>query len=135
MMMGITEISSAATAQQASTRSLPPQASETASVRDPIKAAQEAVKAEAKVTAEARAKDEQQPRPEELQSALQKIREFVSAAASDISFSIDSDSGRSVVKVIDRSTQEVIRQIPSQEFLEMSKALDRLQGLLLKNKA
>jgi flagellar protein FlaG len=135
MMMGITEISGAAVAQQVSTRALPPQTSDTAAVRDPLKTAQEAVKAEAKVTAEAKAKDELQPRPEELQSALQKIKEFVSAAASDISFSIDSESGRSVVKVIDRSTKEVIRQIPSQEFLEMSKALDRLQGILLKNKA
>lgn len=132
--MGITEISSAVTAQQTSPRSLPPQASEAAAatVREPVKVEQKDVKAEAK--AEAEAKDKQ-PRPEELQSALQKIKEFVSAAASDINFSIDSESGRTVVKVIDRSTKEIIRQIPSQEFLDMSKALDRLQGLLLKNKA
>ena len=32
-------------------------------------------------------------------------------------------------------TNEVIRQIPSEEMLEIAKALDRLQGLLVKQKA
>jgi len=127
--MGITEISGAATAQPAqpaTPRTRPPQANEASATREPVKTAQEIAKTEAK---------DKQPRPEELQSALQKISEFVSSTASEISFSVDNESGRTVVKVTDRSTKEVIRQIPSQEFLEMSKALDHLQGLLLKNKA
>lgn len=127
--MGITEISGAVVAQPvqpAAPRTPPLPASEAGGTREPVRTAQDEAKTEAK---------DKQPRPEELQSALQKIKEFVSATASDINFSIDSESGNTVVKVIDRSTKEVIRQIPSQEFLEMSKALDRLQGLLLKNKA
>jgi flagellar protein FlaG len=40
-----------------------------------------------------------------------------------------------VVKVIDRETQDVIRQIPSQEMLDLAQALDKLQGLLIKQKA
>jgi flagellar protein FlaG len=72
---------------------------------------------------------------EELRAAVEKIQEFVSSTASDIKFSIDEDSGRTVVKVIDRETQEVIRQIPSQEMLDLAQALDKLQGLLIKQKA
>lgn len=72
---------------------------------------------------------------EELRAAVEKIQEFVSSTASDIKFSIDEDSGQTVVKVVDRETKEVIRQIPSQEMLDLAQALDKLQGLLIKQKA
>lgn len=72
---------------------------------------------------------------EELRAAVEKIQEFVSSTASDIKFSIDEDSGRTVVKVVDRETQEIIRQIPSQEMLDLAQALDKLQGLLIRQKA
>jgi flagellar protein FlaG len=74
-------------------------------------------------------------KPSELQAAVEKIQEFVSKAASDINFSIDEDSGRTVVKVIDRTTKDVIRQMPSQEMLDLAQAMDKLQGLLIKQKA
>ena len=79
--------------------------------------------------------DEKQPDEKELKTAVAKIEKFVSSAASDIQFSLDDESGMTVVKVVDRSTKEVIRQIPSKEMLEIAQALERLQGLLLKQKA
>jgi flagellar protein FlaG len=72
---------------------------------------------------------------ERLKAAVEKIQEFIKSTASDIEFSIDDDSGRTVVKVVERESQEVIRQIPSQEMLDLAKALDKLQGLLLKQQA
>lgn len=75
------------------------------------------------------------PRAEEVESAVKKVQNFVSAKAADIQFSIDEDIGITVVKVIDRGTKEVIRQIPSEEMLEIAKALDKLQGLLVKQQA
>ncbi|MDR1162213.1 MAG: flagellar protein FlaG [Candidatus Accumulibacter sp.] len=66
---------------------------------------------------------------------MDKIEKFISSAASDINFSIDEESGVTVIKIIDRGTKDVIRQIPSEEMLEISRALDRLQGLFIKNKA
>jgi flagellar protein FlaG len=72
---------------------------------------------------------------EELQTAVEKIQEFIRKTTSDIKFSIDEDSGRTVVKVIDRETQDVIRQIPSQEMLDLAQALDKLQGLLIRQEA
>jgi flagellar protein FlaG len=94
---------------------------------------------EASASVQSKGKTEQsndaQVRPEELKSAVEKVQSFVSATTSDVNFSIDKESGNTVVKVIDRSTKEVIRQIPSKEMLEMAQALDRLQGLLVKNQA
>lgn len=50
----------------------------------------------------------------------------------DLQFSVDADTKTQIVKVVDNATQEVIRQMPSQEMIVISKALDRFQGLLLK---
>ncbi|MDO9597682.1 MAG: flagellar protein FlaG [Azoarcus sp.] len=70
-----------------------------------------------------------------LLQAVDEVRNAIKPVAQDLLFSIDDDSGRTVVKVVDSSTDEVIRQIPSKELLAISKALDKLQGLLLKQEA
>ncbi|MDR3298942.1 MAG: flagellar protein FlaG [Candidatus Accumulibacter sp.] len=70
-----------------------------------------------------------------LEAAVEKVQKFVSVVASDVEFVVDEDSGDTVVKVIDRETKEVIRQIPSEEMLDLAHALDKLQGLLIKQEA
>jgi flagellar protein FlaG len=77
---------------------------------------------------------------EEIGKAVEKLQKFVSIAASDIEFSIDEELGRTVIKVIDRETKDVIRQIPSEEMLDLAKMLDKtlgepLLGVLFKQKA
>jgi flagellar protein FlaG len=99
----------------------------------PLRNTEQAVKAAPPVAGEE--SPESQGGLEKLRAAVEKIQEFVSSTASDIEFSIDEESGRTIVKVIDRETEDVIRQIPSQEMLDLAKALDRLQGLLIKQKA
>lgn len=75
------------------------------------------------------------PALEDVQKAMEEVRKVVAPVAESLQFSIDADSGRTVVKIMDASTDEVIRQIPSEEVLAMAKALDKLQGLLIKQKA
>ena len=75
------------------------------------------------------------PSEEELQASTKKVQEFVNSAVNDIEFSIDEDSGQTVVKIVDRATKNVIRQMPSEEMLELAEALDKLQGLFIKQKA
>lgn len=72
---------------------------------------------------------------DEVKAATEKIQAFVSPVSNDIKFSIDEETGISVIKVIDRATDEVIRQIPGKEMIEIAKTLDRLQGLLVKQQA
>lgn len=69
-----------------------------------------------------------------LEEAVARVRAAVEAKARDLQFSIDQDSGRTVVKVVDTVTNEIVRQIPSEEMLAISRAIDKLQGLLLKHK-
>ena len=42
---------------------------------------------------------------------------------------------RTIVKLIDSNTKEVLRQIPSEELIAISKALGRSSGVLLERKA
>jgi flagellar protein FlaG len=53
-------------------------------------------------------------------------------ASSNLQFSIDDDTGDTIVRVTDHKTGELISQIPSKEMLELAKSLDRMQGMLLR---
>ncbi|HSH98480.1 MAG: flagellar protein FlaG [Methylophilaceae bacterium] len=70
-----------------------------------------------------------------LEAAVKNINEFVSPMTQSIEFSLDQESGRTIVKVVDSETQKVLRQIPDEEVLQISKTLDKLQGLLIKQTA
>jgi flagellar protein FlaG len=72
---------------------------------------------------------------DELNEAVKNINQSLSALSQNLEFSVDTDSKRTVVKVIDQQTKEVIRQIPSEETLEIAKALDTVKGLLIKQQA
>jgi flagellar protein FlaG len=71
---------------------------------------------------------------EQLRDAAEKTNEFVKELSPKLQFSVDKDTGKTVVKVIDQQTEEVIRQIPPKEMLEIAKALDMLQGLIIRKK-
>jgi flagellar protein FlaG len=79
----------------------------------------------------------QQPVPtqQEVEGATKKLQNFVDSVRSDIQFSMDQDSGRTVVKVIDKQTKDVLMQFPSEEALGLAKALDKFKGLLIKQQA
>lgn len=51
-----------------------------------------------------------------------------------LSFVVDQTSGRTVIQLTDRSTQEVIQQFPSAAAAQISKALDRFEKGLVVNK-
>lgn len=75
------------------------------------------------------------PTSSEVKGALEKLNKTVSSMNDSLQFSVDSDTKMNVVKLIDRNTNEVIRQIPTEEVLHIAKAIDSLQGMLIKDKA
>ncbi len=72
---------------------------------------------------------------EAVAAAVQSANAYVQSVSSSIQFSLDQDSGRTVVKMVDTETEEVLRQFPSEEMLAISKSLDRMQGLLINREA
>lgn len=70
-----------------------------------------------------------------LKHATEKINHTIRMMNSNLQFTVDDDTGMDVVKVVDIESKEVIRQFPSEEVLAIAKALDQLQGLLVREKA
>ena len=69
----------------------------------------------------------------ELQDVLESARQAIrQSSSSNLEFSVDEQLGRTIVRLVDTNTQEVIRQIPSEEFLRAARSIDVLRGLLLK---
>lgn len=75
------------------------------------------------------------PDPAELKQAVEAANTAMRAISTDLEFSLDPSTGKTVVRVIDNSTQQIIRQFPSEEMLAIARAIDRFQGLLLSQKA
>ena len=75
------------------------------------------------------------PDPAQVADAVKSINKTMQALSQNLEFSVDTDSNRTIVKVVDQQTNEVIRQMPTAEALEIAKALDRVQGLLIRQKA
>ena len=69
------------------------------------------------------------------QAADQVNAALKQTASSDLQFSVEGDNKQVVVRVVDSQTKEVIRQIPSEEMVAISRALDNMSGLLIQQKA
>ncbi len=65
---------------------------------------------------------------QEIESAVGEISEFVQAKNRNLDFSFSEESNRSVVKVTDSETGDLIRQIPSEEVLRLSERIRDVQS-------
>ncbi len=59
----------------------------------------------------------------ELRAAVAQINDFAQQVQRNIQFNLDEDSDRLVVTVIDRESEEVIRQIPDETVLNLARSL------------
>lgn len=75
------------------------------------------------------------PSDDELRKAVEKVSSAMQAYGRELNFSIDEDSGIQVVKVLDTTNNEVIRQFPSEEVLRIAKNLDKVLGVLFEERA
>jgi len=71
---------------------------------------------------------------QQVEDAVKSVNEFLKPINDSIQFSIDDDTGISIIKVIDIATKDVIRQFPSEEMLSIAKAIDQMKGLLVQQK-
>jgi flagellar protein FlaG len=79
---------------------------------------------------------QQPPSKEQVQKAIEAMKPMIDAKApNSLSFSVDDSTGRTIVRISDAKTGEMIRQIPSEELLAIARSLDRMQGMLLNQQA
>ncbi|MCX4193854.1 flagellar protein FlaG [Methylophaga sp. OBS1] len=77
---------------------------------------------------------QRQERAEALQEKVAELNDYMQNFNRSLQFTVDENSGDTVVKVIDSETDEVVRQIPSQELLDARNAADKYRGILLEVK-
>lgn len=79
---------------------------------------------------EARADEVDKPSAKQVQQSLDDINKVMAGFSISVQFQIDPDYKELIVKVMDQDTGKLIRQIPTEEVVKMSKAMDNLKGLL-----
>lgn len=62
-----------------------------------------------------------------VERAVAKLNDYVQSYQRDLKFTVDRDLGRPIVHVVDRSTQEVIRQIPNDVTLRLARNLKAIE--------
>ena len=65
---------------------------------------------------------------EELTEAVNQLNGYLEETHRGLRFNIDDDSGRTIVRVVDTETDEVIRQIPSEEMLVVIRHFSEMTG-------
>ena len=78
---------------------------------------------------------EQRLSNEELAEAVEDIQSRLEVVGTRLGFSIHEETEDLVVEVTNRESGELIRQIPSDEVLELRARLDDLVGILFDKKA
>lgn len=70
---------------------------------------------------------------DELNDAVSQLNDFVQNVQRDLQFEVDNEMGQTIVKVVDQSTQEVIRQIPDEVAMRLAEKLQQDEPLTLFN--
>jgi len=70
----------------------------------------------------------------QLEKVAEKLQEFIGKMNKDLEFSVDEDSGRDVIKVIDKHSGDVIKQYPSEEVLSLVAKLSEATGNFIDSK-
>lgn len=67
----------------------------------------------------------------DLAAAVSHLNDFVQTVQRELQFEVDSEKGQTIVKVVDQSSQKVIRQIPDEVALRLAENLQQDEPLTL----
>ncbi|UCX05329.1 flagellar protein FlaG [Shewanella sp. HL-SH4] len=68
---------------------------------------------------------------ESLEVVAKELTDMVAMMQKGLKFSVDVDSGKQVIKVQDIESGDIIRQIPSEEALQLAQKLSEVSGVLM----
>ena len=79
---------------------------------------------------------EDQPSRAEVVQALSDISKYMQSQTRELQFQLDENISGSIITVLNRETHEIVRQIPTEEVIEVARyiaenAPDPMKGLLL----
>ena len=73
----------------------------------------------------------QQLEREQLEKVAQQLQDFMGEMNRSLEFLVDKDSGRDVIKVLDKGTGELVKQYPTEEVLSLISKLSDATGNLI----
>lgn len=84
----------------------------------------------------AEAKEAQRPAAavaeQALDNAVEQLNQFAQSVQRKLEFSVDEESGKTVIRVIDKESGEMVRSIPSEEVLDMQQRLRETSDAIFK---
>jgi len=112
-------------------------------ISNQARAPQQTVKSDAEIVAKVAAttikpsgiNEAAQPTREVVAKAAAQLQEFVSSMGRNLNFSIDETTGYNIVRVVNPQTGELIRQLPSEELLKIARDFERLNNVLVSQRA
>ncbi len=90
---------------------------------------------EEKIAKDEKERSKQDPNAADFGKMLSELDTYVQKFRRELQFLKDQDNGQLVIKVVNKDTNEVIRQIPSEEIIELHKRLEEAAGIIIKVKA
>ena len=73
--------------------------------------------------------------PEQIETAVKEVNASLQSRSISLQFEVDKDTDKLIVKVVDLSNGEVIRQIPSEEVVRIARVMGKAPGVLVSQQA
>ncbi|MFC1481111.1 flagellar protein FlaG [Candidatus Neomarinimicrobiota bacterium] len=67
----------------------------------------------------------------EVSTVVEELNNFVHQVSSTkVTFDVDEETGEQIIRVLNKETGEVIRQVPAEELINLAARMDQLKGLI-----
>ncbi|MFD1038879.1 flagellar protein FlaG [Virgibacillus byunsanensis] len=83
---------------------------------------------------EQKPKDEKRITTEEVETVVSKLNEFMEPERTNLKFELHDKLDKYYVKVVNTSTDEVVKEIPPEKMLDMYAAMAEFMGFLVDEK-
>lgn len=71
---------------------------------------------------------------EDLQAAIDQLNHQMQKMNRSVNFSVDSASGKDVVRVTDSNTGKTVRQLPNEDMLQFIRNMENMVGMIFDGK-
>ena len=70
------------------------------------------------------------PSNDQIKQSVDDINKVLASSSISVQFQVDPDYKDLIVKIVDQDSGKLIRQMPTEDVVRISKAMDNLKGLL-----
>lgn len=72
---------------------------------------------------------------QEIEQTVESLNNAMTLIERGINFEVDNDNDRTIIRIVDRDTDEVIKQIPSEDLLKLIDHMQEMKALLFEQTA